>query len=120
MGMCRRQLAVKLIAGHSAGGERPGSRPGRPDAAGVPWLAFGSGPEPGHEPTDGQGRRPWIIQRTGPRQAATPPRERHSRAGRLQFSSLGRGRRDCRSVRTPPHGARHSGRWSWERVTVQG
>jgi hypothetical protein len=66
MGMCRRQLAVKLIAGHSAGGERPGSRPGRPDAAGVPWLAFGSGPEPGHEPTDGQGRRPWIIQRTGP------------------------------------------------------
>jgi hypothetical protein len=72
MGMCRRQLAVKLIAGHSAGGERPGSRPGRPDAAGVPWLAFGSGPEPGHEPTDGQGRRPWIIQRTGPRQAARP------------------------------------------------
>ena len=99
MGMCRRQLAVKLIAGHSAGGERAGSRPGRPDAAGVPWLAFGSGPEPGHEPTDGQGRRPWIIQRTGPRQPATP-RERHGRAGRLQFSSPGRGRRDCRSVRT--------------------
>ena len=27
--------AVKLIAGHSAGGERPGSRPGRPDAGAV-------------------------------------------------------------------------------------
>jgi hypothetical protein len=72
VGMYRHQVAVKLIAGHSTGGERRGFRPGRPDAAGVPWLASGSGPEPGHEPTDGQGRRPWIIQRTDPRQAAKP------------------------------------------------
>jgi hypothetical protein len=70
--MCRHQVAVKLIAGHSAGGERRGSRPGRPDAAGVPGLHSGQAPEPGHKSADDQGRRPWIIQPTGPRQAAKP------------------------------------------------
>jgi hypothetical protein len=67
------------------------TRPGRPGAVDVPWLASGAGPEPGHELTDGGGRRPWIIRRAGPRQAAKPW-ERHGRAGRLRFSSPGRGR----------------------------
>jgi hypothetical protein len=84
-------LAVKLIAGRGAGDQRRRPRPGRPGAVDVPWRASGAGPGPGHELTDGGGRRPWIIQRAGPRQAARP-RERHGRAGRLRFSSPGRGR----------------------------
>jgi hypothetical protein len=76
-------LAVKLIAGHGAGGGRRGPRPGRCDQ--VPNLGTSS------RTAGDAGSRPWIIQRTGPRQAARP-RERHGRAGRLRFSSPGRGR----------------------------
>ena len=43
-------------------------------------------PEPGHEPTDGQGRRPWIIQRTGPSQPATPRTSQQSRPSAVQFA----------------------------------
>ena len=51
-------LAVKLIAGHGAGGGRRGPRPGRCDQ--VPNLGMSS------RTAGDAGSRPWIIQRTGP------------------------------------------------------
>jgi hypothetical protein len=62
---------------------------GTPRCRRRPWPVSGSGPGPGHELLDGWGRRPLIIQRPGPRQAAGP-RERHGGAGRLRFSSPAR------------------------------
>jgi hypothetical protein len=75
-------MAVKPIAGHGAGGGR--QEPG-PDAA--------TRSQPGHEFPDGRGRRQSALDHPAdrPRQAARP-RERHDRAGRLRFSSPGRGR----------------------------
>jgi len=57
-------MAVKLIAGHGAGGGRRGPRPGRRDQ--VPNLGTSS------RTAGDAGSRLWIIQRTGPRQAARP------------------------------------------------
>ena len=57
-------LAVKLIAGHGTGGGRRGPRPGRRDQ--VPNLGTSS------RTAGDAGSPPWIIQRTGPRQAARP------------------------------------------------
>ena len=77
--------------GSRRGRRAVGAPAGTPRCRRRPWPASGSGPGPGHELPDGRGRRPWIIQRAEPRQAAKP-RERYGRAGRLRFSSPGRGR----------------------------
>ena len=88
-------LAVKLIAGHgAAGGPQRGPRPGRCDQ--VPNLGTSS------RTAGDAGSRPWIIQRTGPRQAARA-RERHGRA-RLRFSSPGRGRTSLPGAPAPDPG----------------
>jgi hypothetical protein len=81
-------LAVKLIAGHGAGGERRGPPPGCPRCHRRPWSASGAGPEPGH----GLPRTPALDHSAGRTRQAAKPRERHGRAGRLRFSSPRRGR----------------------------
>jgi len=74
-------MAVKLIAGHGAGGGRRGPRPGRRDQ--VPNL----GTSPGRPATpaagSGSSSGPAPVRRPGPGT---------SRQGRLRFSSPGRGR----------------------------
>jgi hypothetical protein len=80
-------LEVKLVAGHAAGG----SRPGRRDAADVLSLYTGSGSGPGHELTDGRGHRPWIIQRAGPVRRPGPGTSRQGQPAAVQFAR-GRGR----------------------------
>src|SRR5689334_19555145 len=56
-------LAVKLIAGHGAGGGDPGRDAAVPSAS---LAASGSGPEARRELAGGRGCRPWIIRRPGP------------------------------------------------------
>jgi hypothetical protein len=75
-------MAVKLIAGHGTGGGRQGPRPGRRDQ--VPTWARVPG-RPG-TPAVGSGSS------SGPASVRRPGRERRDRAGRLRFSSPGRGR----------------------------
>jgi hypothetical protein len=71
-------LAVKLIAGHGAGGGDPA---GTPRCRRRPRPASGAGPGAGRELAGGRGCRPWIIRRPDPRQAVRPPGNlRHGRA----------------------------------------